>query len=278
MNRLMSEPNVTSPESGLKIVRADNSGPMTLDGTRTYVVGTSRLAIVDPGPIDVDHLGRIYAAIAGRQVATILLTHAHADHSGLARETARALGAPIQASAETLERLSVDGIPVTDGEPVAPGADVELVALRSPGHSSDHTTYLSEPDRWVFTGDLVLGEGSSAILHPDGNVTACLSSLARLCALRPTKLFPGHGPPIADGLEVLEKYRAHRIDREDQIVRSLTAGARDVPAIRKAVYGSLPEGLVWAAEASIAAHLAALAEAGYDVPAFDSYGVSSEKG
>lgn len=274
----MPEPGVTSPEPGLKIVRAENPGPMTLDGTRTYVVGTSRLAVVDPGPIDVDHLGRIYAAVAGRQVATILLTHAHADHSGLARETARVLDAPIQASAETLRRLGVDGIPVVDGELVNPAPDLGLVALRSPGHSGDHTTYLSEPGRWLFTGDLVLGEGSSAILHPDGNVTACLSSLARLCAVRPTKLFPGHGPPIDDGLDALEKYRAHRLDREDQIVRSLTAGAADIPAIREAVYGTLPEGLVWAAEASIAAHLAALAEAGYEVPLFDNYGVSPEKG
>lgn len=274
----MPEPTITNPESGLTTIRADNPGPMTLGGTQTYLVGTSRLAVIDPGPVDVDHLGRIYAAIAGRQVATILLTHAHADHSGLARETARVLGAPVQASAETLSRLDIDGIPVIDGETIAPGADIDLVALRSPGHSQDHTTYLSEPERWLFTGDLVLGEGSSAILHPDGSVTSCLSSLARLCALRPTKVFPGHGPPIEDGLDVLEKYRAHRLDREAQVVRSLTAGARDIPAIRESVYGPLPEGLVWAAEASIAAHLAALAEAGYEVPTFDDYGVSLEEG
>jgi hypothetical protein len=91
-------------------------------------------------------------------------------------------------------------------------------------------------------------------------------------------VFPGHGPPIEDGLDVLEKYRAHRLDREAQVVRSLTAGARDIPAIRESVYGPLPEGLVWAAEASIAAHLAALAEAGYEVPTFDDYGVSLEEG
>ena len=274
----MPEQNVTNPQPGLTIIRADNAGPMTLDGTRTYIVGTSRVALVDPGPVDVDHLGRIYAAVAGRQVATILLTHAHADHSGLARETARALGAPVQASAETLERIGIEGIPVTDGELINPACDVSLVALRAPGHSSDHTIYFSEPGRWLFAGDLVLGQGSSAILHPDGNVTACLSSLARLCALRPTNLLPGHGPPIEDGLGALEDYRAHRLEREDQIVRALTAGASDVPTIREVVYGQLPDGLVWAAEASIAAHLAALSDAGYEVPEFDSYGVSIEKG
>lgn len=266
------------PEPGLVIVRADNPGPMTLDGTRTYVVGTSRVAVIDPGPVDVDHLSRLYGAIAGRQVATVLLTHAHADHSGLARETSRALGVPVQASAETLEILGIDGIAVIDGESVAPASDVGLVALRSPGHSRDHTTYFSEPGRWLFTGDLVLGEGSSAILHPDGSVTSCLSSLARLCALRPTKLLPGHGPPVHDGLEALERYRTHRLDREHQVVRALTSGARDIPAIREAVYGTLPEGLIWAAEASIAAHLFALAEAGYEVPDFEDYGVSPDKG
>jgi len=274
----MTERYVISATPGLTIVRADNPGPMTLDGTRTYVLGTSRLAVIDPGPIDVDHLGRLYEVIKGRQVATILLTHAHGDHSGLSRELSRALGAPVQASAETLDRLGLDGIAVSDGEPVAPGADVDLVALSSPGHSRDHTTYLSERKRWVFTGDLVLGQGSSAILHPDGSVTSTLSSLARLCALRPTRLFPGHGPPIEDGLGKLESYRAHRLEREDQVVRALTAGAADIPAIRQAVYGPLPDGLDWAAEASIAAHLAALAAAGYEVPEFDDYGVSNDKG
>lgn len=260
------------------MVRADNGGPMTLDGTRTYVLGMSRLAVLDPGPVDVDHLGRLYDVIGERPVATILLTHAHLDHSGLAREMSRALGAPVQASGETLDRLGLDGIAISDGERVAPGADVDLVALSSPGHSRDHTSYLSERTRWVFTGDLVLGEGSSAILHPDGSVTSTLSSLARLCALRPTKLFPGHGPPIEDGLEKLESYRAHRLEREDQVVRALTDGAADVPAIREAVYGPLPDGLSWAAEASIAAHLAALGAAGYTVPEFDDYGVSHDKG
>ena len=274
----MPEPHVISASPELTIVRADNPGPMTLDGTRSYVLGTSRLAVIDPGPVDVDHLGRLYDAIRGRQVATVLLTHAHGDHSGLAREVSRALGAPVQASAETLDRLGLDGLEVSDGEPVAPGADVALVALASPGHSRDHTTYLTERERWVFTGDLVLGEGSSAILHPDGSVASTLSSLARLCALRPTKLFPGHGPPVEDGLEKLENYRAHRLEREDQVVRALTAGAVDVPAIREAVYGPLPDGLDWAAEASIAAHLAALAAAGYEVPEFDDYGVSHDKG
>ncbi len=274
----MVEPAIKDCGSGLTSVLADNASPMTLDGTRSYLVGSSRLALIDPGPDDAGHLARLVTAAAGRPVVAILLTHAHADHSGLARDAATKFKAPIVASAETLDRTNLTGNTTIDGQRTALEADLPLIAFSSPGHSADHVTYFSETEGWLFTGDLVLGTGSSAILHPDGSVKACLASLSRLQELQPSRLLPGHGPPVDDAMRHLAEYRSHRLDREQQILRALTAGAGDVREIRAAVYDPLPEGLEWAAEASIAAHLAALAESGHVVPPFDAYGAASDQG
>ena len=263
---------------GLTVVLADNAGPMTLDGTRSYLVGSSRLALIDPGPSDAGHLSRLVSAAAGRPVVAVLLTHAHADHAGLARDAAAQFGAPILASAETLTRAGLEGNAITDGRRTSPEADLPLLAFSSPGHSTDHVSYFSETERWLFTGDLVLGAGSSAILHPDGSVKACLASLARLQALRPSRLLPGHGPPVDDAMDHLAAYQEHRLEREQQILHALEAGAADVREIRAAVYDPLPTGLEWAAEASIAAHLAALGESGHDVPPFAAYGAAIDQG
>lgn len=259
----------------LIVVRADNPGPMTLDGTRSYVLGEQRVAIVDPGPDDSTGLEALEEAVAGRKVAALLLTHAHADHAGNARRAAERFGVPVSATSATLGRLEVQGNGLADGTTLEIEPDRSIHVLHTPGHSADHACYLSEPGRLLFTGDLVLGEGSSAILHPDGRVADCLASLARLIALRPRSLLPGHGEPVGPPPEAAERklveYRRHRLDRERQIVAALEEGADTVPEIRRTVYGTLPDGLSWAADASIAAHLAALADRGASVPPYDDY-------
>lgn len=248
---------------------------MTLDGTRSYVLGEHRVAIVDPGPDDPAGLAALATAVDGREVAALLLTHAHADHAGNADRAAQHFGLEVSASRETLDRLGIEGRALADGSTVDVEPGRTIHALHTPGHSSDHVCYLSDPGRRLFTGDLVLGEGSSAILHPDGRLSDCLASLARLVALRPASLLPGHGDPVGPAAKAQKKlsdYRRHRIDRERQIVAAIEDGAATVPEIREAVYGQLPAGLVWAADASVAAHLAALAERGMSVPPHDEYG------
>lgn len=263
----------------LQIVRADNAASMTLDGTRSYVLGRERVVVIDPGPDDPAQLETIVGAVAGRPVAAILLTHAHADHSAGVEAAATRFGALPAGSAETLSRLGLAGRALADGETMTleVGGDgtgvVEstITALHTPGHSADHVCYLTRPGRRLFTGDLVLGEGSSAILHPDGSVADCLASLVRLLALRPLLLLPGHGPPVEDAVRKLETYRRHRLEREDQVRAALATGAGTVPEIRRIVYGELPEDLVWAADASVAAHLAALTARGEQVPGYDGF-------
>jgi len=258
--------------AGVVAVVAENPGPLTLDGTRTYVIGASRPVILDPGPLEAPHLARIEAALAGRSPAAVCLTHAHADHAEAASAAAVRWRTPVRASAATLERLGLGGAPLADGDAL-PGLDDAggaLVALATPGHSGDHLCFFRETARDLFTGDLVLGEGSSMVAHPDGSVAAYLSSLARLASLEPTRLLPGHGPPVDDAVAKLEAYAEHRLARSEQVRQALAGGARSFAGLRSAVYGELPVGVRRAADLSLLAHLEHLRELGLEVPPLES--------
>lgn len=238
-------------------IRADNPGALTLTGTQTYVIGRGPLVILDPGPLDGAHLERVDGVVAGRPVAAVCLTHAHADHAAAAAVAARRWG-DLRGSAATLARLRQEGHPLANDETIPLDGGLRLRALATPGHSADHLCYLLEPDGTLFTGDLVLGEGSSMIVHPDGSVDAWLASLARLAALRPTRLLPGHGPPLEDAGPRLAAHRAHRLERVAQVRDALAAGARTPEQLRAAVYGELPASHHRAAHLTIRAYLAYL--------------------
>lgn len=261
-------PHVVDHGEGIVAVRADNPGPLTLTGTRTYVIGVERVAVLDPGPADEAHLRRVDGAIGGRPVAAVCLTHSHRDHAAAAGEAAGLWG-PLHASGETLARIGLSGTELADGDGIELGAGRTLEALATPGHSGDHLCYLLRPSRDLFTGDLVLGEGSSIIVHPDGSVRAYLASLARLITLRPTRLLPGHGPAVEEAVKRLEAYRIHRLERTRHVRSALRSGARTLEEIRERVYWDLPESHHRAAELSIRAYLAYLGEEGHDVPSFE---------
>ena len=271
----MTPAGTSMPIVGLKAIVANNPGPLTLDGTRTYLVGESRLAIVDPGPPESNHIAEIEQTVGNRPVEAICLTHAHADHAEGALHLALRLGAPISGSSETLGRLDIDGRRLVDGDSIEiDSGETRLEALHTPGHSGDHLSYLWHPWAALFTGDLVLGEGSSMIAHPDGSVGDYLASLDRLISVRPALLLPGHGEPIREAVAKLEEYRDHRLDRHRQIVEAVTVhGARTVPEIRSRVYGELSDDRIRkAAELSIRAHLEYVRSAGSADPASNAPG------
>lgn len=257
---------VAEPEPGLRSAVAANPGPLTLDGTRNYLVGRRRAVLLDPGPADEAQGHRVRQLLGGRDVAWVALTHAHPDHAGGAARLAGELGTGLAASPSTLERLGADGRPLADGDALEVDGAEALLAVPTPGHAADHLAYVWASRRAVFTGDLVLGRGSAMVGHPDGHMGDYLASLGRLLSLRPRRLYPGHGEPVDDAVERLESYRRHRLEREAQIVRAVGGGARDVATIRQRVYGELDQGLARAAEASIRAHLGHLEEEGRDLP------------
>ena len=247
-------------------VLAPNPGIMTLDGTNTWVLrepGARRSVVVDPGPSLVEHLDTV-AEVAG-EVAVVLLTHHHADHAEAAREFAERVGAGVRAL-DPAFRLGSEGL--VDGDVVeVDGLEVRVVG--TPGHTGDSLSFHLPADGAVLTGDTVLGRGTTVVAHPDGRLGAYLDSLDRLHALarahEATSIWPGHGPVIGDALAALEHYIAHRRGRLDQVAAAVAtlgvaAGSADPRAVVEVVYADVDPVLWGAAELSVRAQLAYLAD------------------
>lgn len=232
-------------------VLAPNPGPYTGPGTNTWIVDAGPVVVViDPGPDDDSHLAALNRRLAGRTVGVVLVTHSHPDHLPLADRVA----APHHASVRRYPELG-------DGDVVRVG-NLNITALHTPGHSADHLAFLLPDDRAVFTGDLILGQGSSMVSYPEGDVAAYLRSLDRLAALEPRILFPGHWDPINDAMGKIEEYRRHRLEREAQVLAQVRRGPGTAAELTERVYGRLDEKLMLAAEMTMRAHLRKLVDDG----------------
>jgi glyoxylase-like metal-dependent hydrolase (beta-lactamase superfamily II) len=232
-------------------VVAPNPGPYTGPGTNTWIVDAGTVAVViDPGPDDEDHLAAIEKRLGSTAVGVVLVTHSHPDHLPLAERLA------------SRHRASVKRYPeLADGDVVRVG-NLNVTALHTPGHSADHLSFWLDDDRALFTGDLVLGRGSSMVTFPEGDVAAYLRSLERLEALQPRMLFPGHWDPVTDAMGKLEEYRTHRLAREAQVLAELKKRGRGTaPELTLRVYGTELGGeLLRAAEMTLRAHLKKLVD------------------
>jgi glyoxylase-like metal-dependent hydrolase (beta-lactamase superfamily II) len=233
---------------------APNGGPYTLDGTRTYIVA-GRI-VVDPGPDIASHVEAIVSAAP--HLDTIALTHRHSDHAPAARALKARTGARLVAPAGVLADL-VDRV-VRDGDRIESG-EAFVSVIGTPGHTREHVCYLT-PDGDLFTGDTILGEGTTAIFPPDGRMGDYLASLGKLRALAPRRIFPGHGPRRDDAVAWIDHYIEHRRGRERQISALLRERPLTIPRLRLAIYPDLPGGLQRAAELQLEAHLTHMVERG----------------
>lgn len=268
-------------ETHIRLIRAPNPSAMTDSGTNTWLLSRGRsVVVIDPGPDLAAHRSALLAALApGQQVEAILVTHAHLDHSALARSLAAAVAAPVLAfgpagagQSPLMARLQAQGLTgggegldhdfhpddcLTDGQTLQLGA-LQIEALHTPGHSANHLCFACEGQ--LFSGDLAMGWASSLVSPPDGDMGAYMAALRRLMARDWRSLLPGHGPVVtAPATRLADLYR-HRQTREAEVLATLSHGPANAATLTRAIYRDTPPALLDAAERNVLAHLVDLVD------------------
>jgi glyoxylase-like metal-dependent hydrolase (beta-lactamase superfamily II) len=263
-------------------VLARNPSPFTYLGTGTYIIGNDRVAVIDPGPDDDDHLAAILAATAGETVTHMFVTHTHRDHSPLSVRLKAATGARLVGCAPLViaddgprvdaafdDTYAPDDI-MADGDK-ADGDGWTIAAVHTPGHTSNHLCFALHEEKALFTGDHVMGWSTSVVAPPDGDMAAYMRSLRRLMDRDDSIYYPTHGDPVTEPRRLVRGYIAHRRQREAQIVRQLEAGQQAIPAMVSAMYAGVDKRLHPAAGRSVLAHLIDMEARGLVTRAGDSW-------
>jgi len=262
------QPAVAAPN--VRRVVAKNPSPFTYAGSGTYLIGQGKVAVIDPGPALPEHVDALLAALshAGEEVAQILVTHTHLDHSGAAPLLAAKTGAPtygfgphaqgkhqpedkVEAGADWEFRPERE---LREGD-VVEGPGYQLTALHTPGHCSNHLCFALAEGKTLFTGDHVMGWATSVIVPPDGDMGDYLANLERLLHRDDARFLPTHGPAIQDPKPLVAAYIEHRREREAQLLACLRAGTRRIRDVVAVIYKDVPSYLHPAAERSIFAHV-----------------------
>jgi len=258
-----------------------NGGPFTASGTCSYIVGRGRVAVIDPGPADAGHVEGLLASLDGEEVAAIVVTHTHRDHSPGARLLQAQTGAPIIGCGphRAARQLAENELPIldasadrdhrpdrelADGESLA-GEGWTLTAVATPGHTMNHLAFALPEENVLFSGDHVMAWSTSIVAPPDGSMRAYMESLERLRERGETLYWPGHGGPVRDPRRFVRGLAAHRRQREAAIRARLAAGDHDIATIVGTVYQGLAPHLRGAAALSVFAHLEDLVERGLAV-------------
>ena len=259
----------------IRRVLAKNPGAFTFKGTSTAIVGTGRVAVIDPGPDDADHLAALREALAGETVTHILVTHTHRDHSPAARALkewtgAKTYGFGPHGAGKAEEGIVVEeggdrdflpDIAVRDGD-VLEGRGFAFECVHTPGHTSNHICFALKEEKALFSGDHVMGWSTSVVAPPDGDMADYLASLRRLLARDDDIYWPAHGAAIREPKRVVADYLSHREEREAQILSALRAGVTTIPDLVTRIYAGLDSRLFAAASLSVLAHLVQLVREG----------------
>jgi len=241
---------------------------MTGQGNNTWLLDGDQPTLIDAGVGMPAHVDAIAKALDGRALKRVLVTHSHADHSsGIPALRARWPDVQVCVSEHWVPAhpdLSGEGL---RAEALVKAGDRDLTVVYTPGHAIDHICFWDAQSRDLYSGDMVV-RGSTVMIPATrgGGLRAYLSSLERLAALKPARIYPGHGPIISDPLEVIATYLEHRRMRDAQVAACLADGIRDPDAIVARIYPDLASGLHAAARATVEAHLQKLAEEGIAGP------------
>jgi glyoxylase-like metal-dependent hydrolase (beta-lactamase superfamily II) len=252
---------------GLRRIVARNPGPFTFRGTGTYVVGEGKVAVIDPGPLQQDHVDALTESLAGETVTHILVTHTHNDHSPAAAPFKQAVTAPTygfgpHAGGRRGEIGPEAGgdwdftpdIVVKDGDTIE-GDGWRFEAVHTPGHTSNHLCFALPDQGILFSGDHVMGWSTSVVAPPDGSMGDYMASLEKLRERAETIYWPGHGGPVVEPARYVRGLITHRRQRETAILARLEAGPATIAEIVEKNYVGLAPKLKGAAALSTLAHL-----------------------
>lgn len=274
-------------------VIARNPSKFSYHGTGTYILGSRDVVVIDPGPVLDSHRDALAAALSGRNVVGIVVTHCHSDHSPLTAwlhsETDAprfAIGPhrtyegfveeddhdpseddPTETKDDAEERETIDlafapDITVRDGETFVSTAEFALTAVATPGHTSNHLAVAMDTENALFTGDHVMGWSTTVVSPPDGDMRAYIDSLHKVIGRTDSVLWPTHGGPVTDPQPFLHAYLGHRLERERQIVAQIAAGNSTIPGIVKVLYANVDKRLHRPARRSVWSHLQKLVDDG----------------
>ncbi|MGY4398312.1 glyoxylase-like metal-dependent hydrolase (beta-lactamase superfamily II) [Sphingomonas sp. UYAg733] len=268
---------------------APNPSAFTNTGTQVHLVGTNDLAVIDPGPDTPEHIDALIAAIAGRPVTAIVVTHTHRDHSPGSRPLKVATGAPVIGCAPLVlddggprggvgadASFDHDYAPdrvLAEGESVS-GQGWTLTALATPGHTSNHLCFVLPETKALFSGDHVMGWSTSIVSPPDGDMAAYMASLEKLIPRDDRIYYPAHGDPVDNPQRLVRGMMGHRKQREGQILRLLREEARAIPAMVERMYVGIDRRLFPAAERSVLAHLIDLRDRDLVVATGDAWSIA----
>ncbi|NZD48301.1 MBL fold metallo-hydrolase [Rhizobium leguminosarum] len=264
--------------AGVERVTVNNPGPFTFCGTNSYIVGSSSVAVIDPGPEDEAHFQALMAAFGGRAVTHIVVSHTHRDHSPLARRLQAATGAvtvgqgphrparplrdgEINPFAESSDLSFVPDITIGDGETLS-GDGWSLRAVLTPGHTANHAAFALQGRDILFSGDHVMAWSTSIVAPPDGSMADYMASLERLISREDRLLLPGHGGPVTQPATFLRALKAHRLRREQAVLARVQAGDQRIAEMVKVIYRDTDPKLHGAAALSVLAHIENLMERG----------------
>lgn len=268
---------------GVQRLTAPNPSPFTFHGTNTYVVGQKSVCVIDPGPDDDAHFKALMAALKGRDVTHIAVSHTHRDHSPLARRLKDKTGAVVAAEgphrparplfegevnpfAESSDTNFVPDRTLADGESIE-GDGWRLSAVHTPGHTANHAAFALEDTGILFSADHVMAWATSIVAPPDGAMSDYMASLDRLLERQDSRYFPGHGGPVEDPQAFVRALRTHRLMREEAILARIRSGDRSIADMVKVIYATTDPRLHGAAALSVLAHLEDLVERGQVVTA-----------
>jgi len=256
---------------GVRRLLADNPSPFTFKGTLSYVVGRGHVAVIDPGPLDDNHIAALLDAVRGETVTHIFVTHTHRDHSPAAARIKAATGAVVLAQgphrpARALhagEAARLEASNDTEFKPDQALADGQIVegsgwtieAVATPGHTANHMAFAFKEGNLLFSGDHVMAWSTPVVAPPDGSMRDYMASLEKLRARAEPIYLPGHGGIVRDAPRFVEHYIQHRQRRDAAILQHLAKGETDIPSIVRAIYIGLDPRLVPAAGRSVLAHL-----------------------